>query len=74
MANALRLVPIIDIWPFRYTTCFELKEGKDVVPYYHKNFYDNYETVGSFPDVRFNLRDIETMLLKAFLGIAEPII
>jgi len=74
LANALRLVPIIDIWPFRYTTCFELKEGKDVVPYYHKNFYDNYETVGSFPDVRFNLRDIETMLLKAFLGIAEPII
>jgi len=74
IGGILEYVPIVDIWPFRYTASFELKEGKQVVPFYDNNFYENYISVGSFPEVGLSLREVEIRLLKAFNGLAMPII
>jgi len=74
LGDTLQRVPIIDVWPFRYTASFMLKEGKEVVPFYHGNFYENYYSVGSFPGVSLSLREVEIRLLKAFTGVAMPII
>jgi hypothetical protein len=51
-----------------------LKEGKDAVPYYHEDFYENYFSVGSFPGVSLSFREVEIRLLKAFTGVVLPII
>jgi len=74
LGDVLQRVPIIDIWPFRYTASFMLREGKEIVPFYHDNFYENYYSVGSFPDVGLSLREVEIRLLKSFSGVAMPII
>jgi len=74
LGDALRRVPFVDIWPFRYTASFKLKKGKTIVPFYDEKFYENYISVGSFPDVALSLREIEIRLLKAFTGVVMPII
>jgi len=74
LANTLKYVPFVDIWPFRYTSSFQLKENKDPVPFYHEAFYENYTSVGSFPQVSLSLKEIQIRLLKVFGGIVTPII
>lgn len=74
LGDAVARIPIIDVWPFRYTASFMLKEGKEIVPFTHDDFYENYYSVGSFPDVSLSLREVEIRLLKAFTGVAMPII
>jgi len=74
LGDILQHVPVVDVWPFRYTASFKLKEGKEIVPFHNDSFYENYMSVGSFPDVRFSLREIEIRLLKAFTGVVMPII
>lgn len=73
-ANILQYVPFVDVWPFRYTASFELKEGKEAVPFYQKDFYKNYRSVGPFPQVSFSIREVQIRLLKMFGGIITPII
>jgi phosphatidylserine/phosphatidylglycerophosphate/cardiolipin synthase-like enzyme len=72
MENIMQLLPVLNIWPFRYTTSFELKNGGAPVPFYHENFHDNYRSVGEFPDAGFKAN--KTKLVNAFFGPAEPII
>jgi len=74
LGDVIQRAPIIDVWPFRYTASFMLKEGKAIVPFYHDNFYENYYSVGSFPDVSLSMREVEIRLLKAFTGVVMPII
>ena len=74
LGDILQHVPIIDVWPFRYTASFMLKEGKSIVPFHHHDFYENYYSAGSFPEVGLSLREIEIRLLKAFTGVVLPII
>jgi phosphatidylserine/phosphatidylglycerophosphate/cardiolipin synthase-like enzyme len=74
LANTLQWVPFVDIWPFRYTSSFELKDGKETVPFYHKDFYENYISVGSFPQVSLSLKEVQIRLLKMFGGIVTPIV
>lgn len=74
LGDILQKVPLVDIWPFQYTASYKLKEGKDVVPFYDQRFYENYFSVGTFPDVAFSVREIETRLFKAFSGLTMPII
>lgn len=68
-----KYVPFVNVWPFRYTTSYELREGGEVVPFYHEDFYDNYRLVGQFPGKTGSIKSIQTRLWKAFLGPAEPI-
>lgn len=66
--------PVGDVWPFQYTSLYELKEGMEPVPFYHENFYENYTNLGSFPGVPYPPKKIQLRLMKAFIGIVEPII
>mgnify|MGYP001398092202 FL=1 len=42
-------LPLLDPWPFRYASSFELRPGKNPVGITHPDFYKNWEDVGSFP-------------------------
>lgn len=74
MSNVNEYVPVFDIWPFQYTTSYQLIEGKEVVPFYDDQFFENYKSVGSFPQVNLSLKEIQVRLLKSFAGVVEPII
>jgi phosphatidylserine/phosphatidylglycerophosphate/cardiolipin synthase-like enzyme len=72
IATVSRSLPMFDIWPFRYSSSFELKEGKKPVDINHKDFYDNYKSLGSFPEVNMPSKQIQTLIISAFMGFAEP--
>ncbi len=74
MSNVNEHIPVLDIWPFQYTTSYQLIEGKEVVPFYDDRFFENYKSVGSFPQVNLSLKEIQIRLLKSFAGVVEPII
>lgn len=71
-----RLIPIVDLWPFRHTASFELIEGKPAVEIGHDDFYDNYRDVGSFPTVKSNGigKEIGARGTKAFLSFVKPLL
>ena len=69
--DLMEAVPLIHIWPFRYTSSFQLKEGKEEVPFYDERFYDHYDSVGPFPQMELTIAEIETRLLKTFFGVVE---
>ena len=66
--------PVGDVWPFEQTTLYELKRGRAIVPFYHADFKSNYRNVGPFPGIGLSIRQINLRLLKALVGVAEPII
>jgi len=65
-------LPVFDIWPYRYTTNYELKEGSDPLWPRDPNFQQNYINVGYFPEVPDSSTVIGTRLMKAFGGWARP--
>jgi putative cardiolipin synthase len=72
--DIMKIIPIIDVWPFTYTGSFELKPEKQPVPFYHKDFYDHYNYVGEFPEAKLTKRKIKARLIKSFLGPMQPLI
>jgi cardiolipin synthase C len=47
-----RTLPI-DLWPLRYSTCYQLKEGETPTsPRDRENFYQRYEDLGLFPGMK----------------------
>jgi hypothetical protein len=70
------LLPLIDLWPFRYTASFELIEGRPIVDVDHADFYKNYRDVGSFPQGgRANFgKEIGARGTKAFLTFVKPLL
>ena len=72
--DVMKVIPIIDIWPFTYTGSFELKPEKHPVPFYHKDFYDHYKYVGPFPGAKLSKKEIKARLIKSFLGPMQPLI
>jgi len=73
IASVSRSLPILDIWPFRYSSSFQLRKGKQEVDIDHPDFYENYENLGNFPDVDLPSKQIQTIIISAFAGFAEPI-
>ena len=69
-----RALPIFDIWPFRYTTSYELKEGMEPVPFGHPDFYRNYKDLKAFPGINLSRRATQTRLITAMGGFITPII
>ena len=61
-------LPIFDIWPYGYTTVYELREDATPVLSRHPEFNKNYKDVGQFPEVDSASTDIQTRLYKAFFG------
>lgn len=65
----------IDPWPIRNTAAYELKPGAEEVPSEHPDFYENYESVGSFPGTSpADQRRITTTIYKTFGMAATPLL
>ena len=67
------MLPFFDVWPFRYTSSYQLKAGMEAVHSDHPDFYQNYENVGQFPEVNMSSKGIQTRLIKSFGGFAAPL-
>ncbi len=65
-------LPVFDVWPYRYTTNYELKEGTMPLLPRDPGFQKNYIDVGYFPEVPDSSTVINTRLMKAFGGWARP--
>ena len=71
----LRFIPIADIWPYTYSSSFELIQGKEELPFYHQDFYKHYKHVGLFPDMEGTPKSIKTRLFRAFFSkTTEPLL
>lgn len=74
MSNISENLPIFDLWPWRYTTSFEINPDCDPKPPRHPRFFECYHEVGDFPQATSPLKRIPTALVTAFgLGL-EPIL
>ncbi len=71
-----RLIPFIDPWPLRYAGLYNLKKNKAPLDPGHKDFYENYKWVGSFPDVpeERSGKILGAVTTKTFLGIIKPLL
>jgi len=75
LGSLMENLPAGDVWPFKYTSAFELKKGYEPVAMDDPAFYDHYQEVGSFPLVsplamsRWRLR-----VLKSMIGVVEPVL
>jgi phosphatidylserine/phosphatidylglycerophosphate/cardiolipin synthase-like enzyme len=68
-----QMIPVFDIWPFRYSSSYQLKEGMEPLPINHPEFYKHYENVGQFPAVDMPSEGIKTRLIKTFGGFTAPL-
>ena len=67
-------VPIIDFWPFRYATSYELKPECTPLPPGDPRFHECYVAVGEFPEVDLSLKQVYTIILGVFGQILVPIL
>ncbi len=51
VSGMIKSVTSLDLWPVNYASCFELKPSETPLPVNHKDFYKNYNDVGSFPEL-----------------------
>lgn len=68
-----QMLPVFDIWPFHYSTSYQLREEMEPLSASHPDFYKHYESVGQFPEVNMSVQGIQTRLFKAFGGFAAPL-
>ncbi|HET7561317.1 MAG TPA: phospholipase D family protein [Rhodanobacteraceae bacterium] len=61
-----RSLPIFDIWPWGYSTDYQLKPGGTPVAADDPAFLDNWEPVGDFPEVNLSLTAIAARFVVAF--------
>lgn len=67
-----RILPI-DVWPLRYTSSYELKEGMDPLSPWDPNFYDHYNDIGRFPGSELiTSNEVLTSFYKTFGKFATP--
>ena len=69
-----RTLPIFDIWPYRSTTVYELIPGATPMSPRDEGFYDNYRSVGSFPDVVSRKRRWQVIMISSFMGFITPVL
>lgn len=71
-----RMLPIVDPWPLRYAGSYELKQDHQAVEPGHPDFYRNYRSAGSFPQVGIQRLDkiMGTWMLKTFGGFTKPLL
>jgi len=67
------MLPFFDIWPFRYSSSFQLKEGMEPLPQGHPDLYKHYENFGQFPEVNLSTKAVRTRLFKSFGGFTAPL-
>ncbi|MHC4186882.1 MAG: phospholipase D family protein [Planctomycetota bacterium] len=62
-------LPVFDVWPFDYSSNYDLIEGMEPVPSNHPDFYENYKSVGVFPEVGLSTNRLGVRFIRAFGGI-----
>lgn len=67
-------LPLFDVWPFRYSTSYDLVPGCDPVPPGDPRFDACWTPVGDFPDVEISFRAISVRVLTAFGAGLAPIL
>ncbi len=66
IADISTSLPLFDLWPFRYASSFELKEGCEPSAPGSPDFYACHVDVGDFPEVDLSLKTIYTRMVTAF--------
>jgi hypothetical protein len=69
-----RTLPVFDLWPYRSTTSYELADGGHPCVPGSPDFYQNYYSVGRFPDVVRTRRQVTVMFLSSFFGFLAPVL
>ena len=69
-----RSLPVFDIWPFSSVTTYELLPDAEPVKPGDKDFYENYQPVGSFPEVVRAGRQAQVIFVSSMMGFARPIL
>lgn len=80
MGNASELIaaissglPFFDLWPFGYSSNYQLREGFVPVPSDHPDFYRNYRDVGVFPQMELSTKRLGASAVKSFGGLFRDI-
>jgi phosphatidylserine/phosphatidylglycerophosphate/cardiolipin synthase-like enzyme len=66
IGDVSRALPLFDLWPWAYSTDYQLKPGGTPVPATHPDFLENWEPVGDFPEVNLSLTAIIARFFTAF--------
>jgi hypothetical protein len=74
METFSRMLPIVYVWPFYYSTSYELRSGGMVVPSDHPDFHKYYKSVGSFPGLNYSPEGMKAWTVRMFAGLAMPLI
>ena len=74
LGKVSEVLPLFDIWPWRYATSWDIKPGCEPVPYNDPRFEDCYEPVGDFPEVQLGGKSLSTRILTAFGAGLAPIL
>jgi putative cardiolipin synthase len=69
-----RTLPVFDLWPFHSTSVYELLPGGTPALPGTSEFYENYHSVGRFPDVTRTRRQVTVMFLSSFFGFIAPVL
>lgn len=69
-----RTLPVFDLWPFHSTSVYELLPGGTAALPGTIEFYENYHSVGRFPDVIRTRRQVTVMFLSSFFGFIAPVL
>ena len=69
-----RSLPILDVWPYRSTSLYELSPGATPMSPKAEGFYENYRSLGSFPDVTSPKRRWQVILISSFMGFVTPVL
>jgi len=66
IGDVSRALPLFDIWPWAYSTDYQLKPGGTPVPATDPDFLKNWQPVGDFPEVNLSPTAIVTRFITAF--------
>lgn len=65
----------LDLLPSTFSSCYELEAGESPVSRRHPDFYENYNSVGSFPGLDLiDDRKIKSRLMKSLGGVITPLL
>lgn len=76
LAKLSDILPVVDVWPFRFATSYELIEGEPAVDADHPAFYDRFRDVGNFPGNGAGGfgKELGVIGTKSFLGFVKPLL
>lgn len=68
LGSLSNMLPIFDLWPYHYTSNYQLKPGYTPLPSRHPDFYEHYEDIGQFPLIHNTFDALRARLVKVFGG------